>query len=94
MSSREQGRSKVNDLQSWVVISEANHIFGSDGYQRQTLFSRCIAQAQRLIDARGTGREQKSGWGVSYIARLRITLSAGALGLLIREGTGPGPGNR
>ncbi|MCX5955424.1 MAG: RAD52 family DNA repair protein [Cyanobacteria bacterium] len=92
VSSREQGRSKVNYLQSWVVISEANRIFGFDGWQRQTLFSRCIAQAERLIGARGTGREQKSGWGVTYIARVRITVSAGSHGLLIREGTGAGHG--
>jgi len=92
VTSREQGRSKVNYLQSWVVISEANRIFGFDGWQRQTLFSRCIAQAERLIGARGTGREQKSGWGVTYIARVRITVSAGIQGLLIREGTGAGHG--
>jgi hypothetical protein len=92
VSSREQGRSKVNYLQSWVVISEANRIFGFDGWQRQTLFSRCIAQAERLIGARGTGREQKNGWGVTYIARVRITVSAGCHGLLIREGTGAGHG--
>jgi hypothetical protein len=92
VSSREQGRSKVNYLQSWVVISEANRIFGFDGWQRQTLFSRCIAQAERLIGAKGTGREQKSGWGVTYIARVRITVSAGCHGLLIREGTGAGHG--
>jgi len=92
VSSREQGRSKVSYLQSWVVISEANRIFGFDGWQRQTLFSRCIAQAERLIGARGTGREQKSGWGVTYIARVRITVSAGCHGLLIREGTGAGHG--
>ena len=92
VSSREQGRSKVNYLQSWVVISEANRIFGFDGWQRQTLFSRCIAQAERLIGARGTGREQKSGWGVTYIARVRITVCVGGQGLLIREGTGAGHG--
>ena len=92
VSSREQGRSKVNYLQSWVVISEANRIFGFDGWQRQTLFSRCIAQAERLIGARGTGREQKSGWGVTYIARVRITVYVGGQGLLIREGTGAGHG--
>ena len=92
VSSREQGRSKVNYLQSWVVISEANRIFGFDGWQRQTLFSRCIAQAERLIGAKGTGREQKSGWGVTYVARVRITVSAGSHGLLIREGTGAGHG--
>jgi hypothetical protein len=92
VSSREQGRSKVNYLQSWVVISEANRIFGFDGWQRQTLFSRCIAQAERLIGAKGSGREQKSGWGVTYIARVRITVCVGGQGLLIREGTGAGHG--
>jgi hypothetical protein len=92
VSSREQGRSKVNYLQSWVVISEANRIFGFDGWQRQTLFSRCIAQAERLIGAKGSGREQKSGWGVTYIARVRITVCLGGQGLLIREGTGAGHG--
>ena len=92
VSSREQGRSRVNYLQSWVVISEANRIFGFDGWQRQTLFSRCIAQAERLIGAKGTGREQKSGWGVTYIARVRITVCVGGQGLLIREGTGAGHG--
>ena len=92
VSSREQGRSKVNYLQSWVVISEANRIFGFDGWQRQTIFSRCIAQAERLIGAKGTGREQKSGWGVTYIARVRITVCVGGQGLLIREGTGAGHG--
>jgi|GEM_PF-540163 len=92
VSSREQGRSKVNYLQSWVVISEANRIFGFDGWQRQTLFSRCIAQTERLIGARGTGREQKNGWGVTYIARVRISVCVGGQGLLIREGTGAGHG--
>jgi hypothetical protein len=79
-------------MEGWVVISEANRIFGFDGWQRQTLFSRCIAQAERLIGARGTGREQKNGWGVTYIARVRITVCVGGQGLLIREGTGAGHG--
>ena len=61
--------------------------FGFDGWQRQTLFSRCITQADRSI-----GREQKAGWGVTYIARVRITVSAGDRGPLVREGTGAGHG--
>jgi hypothetical protein len=87
ISSREQGRGQVPYLKSYVVITEANRIFGFDGWQRQTLFSRCIAQAERLI-----GRDQKPGWGVTYIARVRITVSAGGHGPLIREGTGAGHG--
>jgi hypothetical protein len=87
ISSREQGRGQVPYLKSYVVINEANRIFGFDGWQRQTLFSRCIAQAERSI-----GREQKPGWGVTYIARVRITVHAGGHGPLIREGTGAGHG--
>jgi hypothetical protein len=87
ISSREQGRGQVPYLKSYVVINEANRIFGFDGWQRQTLFSRCIAQAERFI-----GREQKKGWGVTYIARVRITVQAGGHGPLIREGTGAGHG--
>jgi hypothetical protein len=87
VSSREQGRGRVNYLQSWVVIQEANRIFGFDGWQRQTISCHCVTQAERLI-----GREQKPGWGVTYTARVRITVQAGARGLLIREGTGAGHG--
>jgi hypothetical protein len=87
ISSREQGRGQVPYLKSYVVINEANRIFGFDGWQRQTLFSRCIAQAERSI-----GRDQKPGWGVTYIARVRIIVSAGDRGPLVREGTGAGHG--
>ncbi len=87
VSSREQGRGRVNYLQSWVVIQEANRIFGFDGWQRQTVACQCVTQAERPI-----GREQKPGWGVTYTARVRITVQAGGRGLLIREGTGAGHG--
>jgi DNA recombination protein Rad52 len=84
---REQGRSRVSYLEGWQVIAEANRIFGFDGWQRQTIAVRCVAQAERLI-----GRDQKPGWGVTYTARVRITVQAGARPPLIREGTGAGHG--
>ena len=92
ISSREQGRGRVNYLQGWVLIEEANRIFGHDGWQRQTLSCQCVTQAQRLIGSKSEGRPQKEGWGVTYIARVRITVNAGDRGLLIREGTGAGHG--
>jgi hypothetical protein len=92
ISSREQGRGRVNYLQGWVLIEEANRIFGHDGWQRQTLSCQCVTQAQRLIGNKSEGRPQKEGWGVTYIARVRITVNAGERGLLIREGTGAGHG--
>ncbi|WP_411877220.1 RAD52 family DNA repair protein [Vulcanococcus limneticus] len=89
---REQGRSKVHYLEGWQVIAEANRIFGFDGWQRQTIAVRCVAQAERLIGARGTSREQKPGWGVTYTARVRVTVTAGGLIPLVREGSGAGHG--
>ncbi|MFM9086854.1 MAG: Rad52/Rad22 family DNA repair protein [Cyanobium sp.] len=90
--SREQGRGRVNYLQGWVLIEEANRIFGHDGWQRQDLSCQCVTQAQQLIGSKSEGRPQKEGWGVTYIARVRITVHAGERGLLIREGTGAGHG--
>ena len=84
---RDQGRGKVSYLEGWQVIDEANRIFGFDGWQRQTLAVRCVNQAERLI-----GREQKTGWGVTYTARVRVTVSAGGRPPLVREGSGAGHG--
>ena len=84
---REQGRSRVSYLEGWQMIAEANRIFGFDGWQRQTIAVRCVAQAERTI-----GRDQKPGWGVTYTARVRVTVTAGGLPPLIREGSGAGHG--
>jgi hypothetical protein len=89
---REQGRGKVAYVEGWFAVAEANRIFGFDGWQRQTIAIRCVAQAERLIGARGTSREQKPGWGVTYTARVRVTVTAGGLTPLIREGSGAGHG--
>ena len=84
---REQGRGKVAYVEGWVVVAEANRIFGFDGWQRQTVAMRCVAQAERPI-----GRDQKPGWGVTYTARVRVTVTAGGRPSLIREGSGAGHG--
>jgi recombination DNA repair RAD52 pathway protein len=52
------------------VIAEANRIFGFDGWEHSTLISRCVAEHQRPV-----GYEHKSGWGITYIARVRITIT-------------------
>ncbi len=84
---REQGRGKVAYVEGWFAVAEANRIFGFDGWQRQTIAVRCVAQAERSI-----GRDQKPGWGVTYTARVRVTVTAGGLTPLIREGSGAGHG--
>jgi hypothetical protein len=72
-------------MEGWQVIAEANRIFGFDGWQRQTIAVRCVAQAERLIGARGTSRDQKPGWGVTCTARVRVTVTAGGLVPLAHE---------
>jgi len=79
---REQGRSQVSYLEGWQVIAEANRIFGFDGWQRETVALRCVNQSERTI-----GRDGRSGWGVTYTARVRIRV-----GDVIREGSGAGHG--
>ena len=89
---REQGRSSVSYLEGWQVIAEANRIFGFDGWQRETVALRCVNQSERTIGARGTSRDQRPGWGVTYTARVRITVGEATGSPLIREGCGAGHG--
>jgi len=84
---REQGRSQVSYLEGWQVIAEANRIFGFDGWQRETVALRCVNQIERTI-----GRDNRPGWGVTYTARVRISVSTAGQPALIREGCGAGHG--
>jgi len=89
VQTRSQAGRSLNYLEGWVAIREANRIFGFDGWQRETIELRCVAESQRPI-----GRDQKPGWGVTYIARVRIRLGSQASGAtsLVREGSGAGHG--
>ena len=89
VQTRSQAGRSLSYLEGWVAIREANRIFGFDGWQRETIELRCVAESQRPI-----GRDQKSGWGVTYIARVRVSLGNQASGgpCLVREGSGAGHG--
>ena len=89
VQTRSQAGRSLNYLEGWVAIREANRIFGFDGWQRETIELRCVSESQRPI-----GQDQKSGWGVTYIARVRIRLGSQANGApsLVREGSGAGHG--
>ena len=91
VQTRSQAGRSLTYLEGWVAIREANRIFGFDGWQRETIELRCVSENQRPI-----GRDQKPGWGVTYIARVRIRLGSQARGgaTLVREGSGAGHGNR
>ena len=67
-------------LEGWYAISEANRIFGFDGWSRETLETRCVL-----------ARENRGSFLAIYIARVRITVKArGAT--IVREGHGSGEG--
>jgi Recombination DNA repair protein (RAD52 pathway) len=77
---------RVSYLEGWQVIAEAHRIFGFDGWDRLTLNASCVAEHERPV-----GRDRKSGWGVTYTARVRVVVIAGER-CLIREGSGAGHG--
>lgn len=84
--SRKQGGRDVSYLEGWKAIEEANRIFGFDGWTRETIEIKCVAEHPREI-----GTQKKSGHGVSYIAKVRVIAFAGDT-LVTREGVGAGHG--
>lgn len=71
---------ELSYVEGWFVISEANRIFGFDGWNRETVESKCVL-----------ARENRGAYIAVYIARVRITVQArGAL--VVREGHGTGEG--
>jgi hypothetical protein len=67
-------------LEGWYAISEANRIFGFDGWSRETVEFRCVL-----------ARENKGIFLAVYIARVRLTVAAEGTSI-IREGHGTGEG--
>jgi DNA recombination protein Rad52 len=84
--SRQQGGRGVSYIEGWKAIDEANRIFGFDGWTRETIETKCVAERERAI-----GQQQKPGWGVSYIAKVKVVAFAGDQ-IVTREGVGAGHG--
>lgn len=82
VKARKQGGTNVSYVEAFHVIAEANRIFGHDGWTRETLDLRCIAEREAVI-----GEYKKPGWRVTYIARVRVVA-----GGVTREGSGAGHG--
>jgi recombination DNA repair RAD52 pathway protein len=77
---REANGRELTYLEGWYTISEANRIFGFDGWSRETIESRCVL-----------ARENRGTFLAVYLARVRVTVHAeGAT--IIREGQGTGEG--
>jgi DNA repair and recombination protein RAD52 len=86
VKTRDQAGRKMSYLEGWKVIEEANRIFGFDGWARETVDTKCVSEKEREI-----GTNKVPGWGVSYIAKTRITVTNGN-DLITREGIGAGHG--
>jgi len=78
--SREAHGRELTYLEGWYAISEANRIFGFDGWSRETLEARCTLT-----------RETRGTFLAIYVARVRITVHADGA-IMIREGHGSGEG--
>jgi hypothetical protein len=78
--SREANGRQLSYLEGWYAISEANRIFGFDGWSRETVETRCAV-----------ARENRGAFLAIYIARVRITVHADGA-MIIREGHGTGEG--
>ena len=77
---REAHGRELTYLEGWYAISQANRIFGFDGWSRETVESRCVL-----------ARENRGSFLAVYIARVRVTVQADGV-TIIREGHGTGEG--
>jgi recombination DNA repair RAD52 pathway protein len=62
---REAHGRELSYIEGWLAISEANRIFGFDGWNRETIESRCVL-----------AWENRGNFPAVYIARVRITPAA------------------
>src|ERR1700690_2759802 len=77
---RELHGRELSYIEGWYAISEANRIFGFDGWSRETIETKCVL-----------ARENRGTFLAVYIARVRITVHADGT-TVIREGHGTGEG--
>lgn len=81
---REKGSAKLDYIEAWLAIDEANRIFGFDGWNRETIYCKEISRVPCKI---GKGSYERDGFKVGYEAKVRIYV-----GNAYREGTGHGSG--
>src|SRR6188508_1308728 len=77
---REAHGRELSYIEGWFAISEANRIFGFDGWCRETVESRCVL-----------ARENRGTFTAIYTAKVRITVQADGA-TIVREGHGSGEG--
>ena len=82
IKTRNQGGATLFYIEGWHAISEANRIFGFDGWQRETVF---------LEENCAPTQNKKGNYVVSFRAKVRINVIANG-GVTSRDGVGFGSG--
>ena len=77
---REANGRELSYIEGWYAIAEANRIFGFDGWNRETVDSRCVL-----------ARENRGSFLAVYVAKVRITVHADGA-TIVRDGHGSGDG--
>ena len=67
-------------IEGWYAVSEANRIFGFDGWNRESVETRCVL-----------ARENRGNFLAVYTAKVRVTVKARET-TIVREGHGTGEG--
>ena len=78
--SRTANGRELSYIEGWYALSQANSIFGFDGWSRETVETRCVL-----------ARENRGTFLAVYTAKVRIRVEADGL-QIIREGHGSGEG--
>lgn len=77
---REAHGRELSYIEGWYAISEANRIFGFDGWSRETVESKCVL-----------ARESRGSFLAVYTVKVRLSVQAGGA-TVVREGHGTGQG--
>lgn len=86
---RKQAGRQVSYIESWHVESEANRIFGFDGWDSLIMDLRMVSERETVI-GKG-GQYEKPGWSVSYVCTVRVPVWNGER-MVLRDGVGAGHG--
>jgi recombination DNA repair RAD52 pathway protein len=86
---RKQAGRQVSYIESWHAESEANRIFGFDGWDSLILDLRLVSERETII-GKG-GQYEKPGWAVSYVCTVRVPVWNGER-TVMRDGVGAGHG--
>jgi DNA recombination protein Rad52 len=82
VKTRDQSGRTLSYVEAWHVIAEANRIFGFGAWSSETLMTTCVVEKERTV-----GKQADPGWGVTYNARVRVTVNG-----IWRDGVGTGHG--